>query len=252
MNVLFVPTLGLDLSLLERLATSVDYHVRSKIVFNNGEPGACDAFRDKHDDWQVKESAVGNMGVAGSWNQCPKMFPEEESCLIMNDDAYFLPGYLEKIAKCADAHPEAPIIHLNSSNAYYCFVWTRSGKQMFGEFDENFWPAYYEDCDMRVRHRLAGYNGYNYAIEGLEPLPHGKPKCGGVNYGAVLQGCGLMNREYWYYKWGNQNFEEATYKTPYKDQRLTVDQWAWYPEERAVRKRLWESFMSLPNPSLYD
>ena len=53
MNVLFVPTLGLDLSLIERLANSVDYHIRSKVIFNNGEPGACDEFRDRHDDWQV-------------------------------------------------------------------------------------------------------------------------------------------------------------------------------------------------------
>lgn len=78
MNVLFVPTLGLDLLLLERLAASVDYPIRSKVVFNNGDPGACDEFRDRHDDWQVKESAFGNLGVAGSWNFCAKMFPEEQ------------------------------------------------------------------------------------------------------------------------------------------------------------------------------
>src|SRR5258708_3283064 len=73
MHVLFVPTLGLDVSLLDRLAASVDYHVRSKCVFNNGEPGSLDGFRDTHDDWIVKESAFGNLGVAGAWNQCAKM-----------------------------------------------------------------------------------------------------------------------------------------------------------------------------------
>ena len=109
---------------------------------------------------------------------------------------------------------------------------------------------------MRVRHRLKGCNGYVYALEGLPPLPHGKPRTGGINYNAVLQGCGLMNREYWKRKWGLNsadclNYEIAYYQTPYKDQRLTADQWAWYPEERATRKRLWESFLAL-NPSLYD
>ena len=252
MNVLFVPTLGLDLSLIERLANSVDYPIRSKVIFNNGEPGACDEFRDKHDDWQVTESAVGNMGVAGSWNQCAKMFPEEKSWLLMNDDAYFLPGYLETIANCARTHEQEPVIHLNSSNAYYCFVWTQRGRREFGEFDENFWPAYYEDCDYRVRLRSKGYNGFVYALEGKEPLPHGKTKTGGVNYNAVIQGCGLLNRQYWFYKWGNQNFETNVYETPYKDHRLTTDQWAWYPEDRAVRRRLWDSFLSLPNHSLYD
>ncbi len=254
MNVLFVPTLGLDLSLLERLADSVDYHIRSKVVFNNGEPGACDAFRDKHDDWQVKESAYGNLGVAGSWNQCAKMFPEEQSWLIMNDDAYFLPGYLEKIAKCARSNEDQPIIFLNNSNTFYCFVWTAFGRKEVGEFDENFFPAYYEDCDYRVRLKLKGYGGYVYALQGLEPVPHGKPKCGGMNYNAALQGCGLLNRLYWYYKWGNQDFESGgvVYKNPYKDQRLTADQWAWYAQERQTRKQIWDAWLALPNPSIYE
>ncbi len=252
MNCLFIPTLGLDLSLIERLADSVDYPIRSKVILNNGEPGACDSFRDKYDDWQVTESAFGNVGVASSWNQCAKMFPEEPYWMIMNDDAYFLPGYLEKIAQCCKDHPHEHMIHMNNSNAYYAFVWSQVGRDMFGEFDENFYPAYYEDCDMRVRHRLKGCTGYVYALQGLEPLPHGKPKSGGVNYNAMLQGCGLLNRQYWFYKWGNQNFEEATYKTPYNDHRLTVDQWVWRPNDRAIRRRLWESFMGLPNPSLYD
>ncbi len=252
MNVLFVPTLGLDLSLLERLANSVDYGIHAKCAFNNGAAGALDSFRDAHPDWIVKESAFGNIGVAGAWNQCAKMFPEEEQWMIMNDDAWFLPGYLERICKVAREHPQEPIVHLNSSNAYYAFIWSQRGRKEFGEFDENFFPAYLEDCDMRVRHRLKGYNGYVYAIEELPPLPHGKPTHGGMNYNAMIQGCGLFNRLYWYYKHGNQNFELSNYQTPYNDQRLTVDQWAWYPEQRQIRREIYDAWMSLPNPSIYE
>ncbi len=252
MNVLFVPTLGLDLSLLERLANSVDYAIHAKCVFNNGEPGALDSFKDAHPDWIVKESAWGNRGVAGSWNDCAKLFPEEDQWLLVNEDAYFLPGYLEQICKMARAYPMEPVIFLNNSNAFYCFVWTRRGKDEFGEFDENFWPAYYEDCDYRVRLKLKGYNGFVYALQGLEPLPHGKPKTGGMNYNAMLQGCGLLNRAYWKRKWGNQDFTTATHETPYKDHRLSVDQWAWYPEGRSIRKEIYDAWMSLPNPSIYD
>lgn len=252
MHTIFVPTLGLDLSLLDRLAASVDYPIARKVVFNNGLPGACDSFRDAHPDWIVKESDTGNLGVADSWNMCAKMFPEHPTYLIMNDDAWFLPGYLEKICKCADAHETEPIIHLNSSNAYYCFIWTRRGLKDFGEFDANFFPAYYEDCDMRVRHRLMGYNGYVYALEGLPPLPHGKPKTGGINYNAMLQGCGLLNRQYWMRKWGSLDFFNPTYQTPYKDHRLAVNEWVYYVEERIQRRMLFDAFMSLPNPSIYD
>jgi len=252
MNVLFVPTMGLDISLLERLANSVDYPIRSKVAFNNGQPGALDSFRDTHPDWIVKESAFGNLGVAGSWNQCAKMFPEEPFWLIMNEDAWFLPGYLEKICTCCHNHFDQPIYYLNNSHAYYCFVWTVVGRKLIGEFDENLWPAYYEDCDYKVRLKLKGYNGFVYALQGLEPLPHGKPKTGGMNYNAMLQGCGLLNRLYWMYKWGNQDFTTATYQTPYKDHRLSVDQWVWKPDERETRRKIYDAWMSLPNPSIYE
>jgi len=251
MNTLFVPTLGLDVSLLNRLAASVDYPVKYKVAFNNGNAGALVGFRDAHPDWIVKESDVGNLGVAGSWNRCTKGFAAEKSWLIMNDDAWFLPGYLEKICKTADANSGAPIIHLNSSNAYYCFVWTAAGKKQFGTFDENFWPAYSEDCDMRARHRLGGVKSHVYALEGLPPLPHGKPKTGGVDYNALIQGAGLLNRAYWLRKWGSKNQDKALYTNPYKDHRVPINEWIWYPEHRARLYPLWETFMA-NNPSIYD
>lgn len=256
MNVLFVPSIGLDVSLLERLAASVDYPIKYKVAFCNGPEGALNEFAERHPDWVVKDSPVGNRGVAGAWNDCAKWFSSEPAWLIINEDAHFLPGYLEQICKCADANLDAPIIHLNDSNAYYAFVWTLAGREKFGEFDENFWPAYHEDCDMRVRHRLMGVTTYPYALQGLPPLPHGKPKTGGINYSALIQGAGLINRTYWIRKWGSNKsfdrmFEEGAYQTPYRDHRLTPKEWVWYPEHRAKLYPLWEAFMSLPNPSIY-
>lgn len=170
----------------------------------------------------------------------------------MNEDAWFLPGYLEQICKTMDENWDAPMIHLNDSNAYYCFGWTLAGKQQFGTFDQNLWPAYSEDSDMRVRHRLKGLTSYPYALQGLSPLPHGKPRSGGVNYSALIQGTGLLNRAYWRRKWGTDNQEQAAYEFPYKDQRLTVKDWVWYPEHRAELYPLWRTFMEQPNPSIYE
>lgn len=105
---------------------------------------------------------------------------------------------------------------------------------------------------MRIRHKLMGYNGYVYALEGLEPLPHGKPKTGGTDYNAMIQGCGLLNRQYWLRKWGSLDYETPTYHTPYKDHRLAVNEWVYYVEERIQRRVLWDAFMNLPNPSIYE
>lgn len=253
MNVLFVPSIGLDVSLLERLATSIDFPVEHKVAYNNGPSDALEAFGDAHPDWTVIEPVCGNRGVAGSWNDAAKLFPEEDSILLVNEDAHFLPGYLKRICELADLCPGAPLIHLNDSNAYYCFVWTKIGREKYGTFDENLWPAYYEDCDMRIRHRLMGVTGYPYALQGLPPMPHGKSRTGGVNYSAMIQGCGLLNRDYWQKKWGGYNQHEvALYGTPYKDQRLTPKDWVWYPEHRAKLYPLWQAFLEAPSPSIYD
>lgn len=252
MNTLFVPSLSLDLSLLDRLAASVDYPVKYKVILNNGIPGALAAWEEAHKDWIVKESSMGNRGVAGSWNDCAKMFSDEPCWLIMNDDAWFSPGYLKKICDCADKNLTAPMIHLNDSNAYYCFVWTAAGRKEYGEFDENFFVAYYEDAEMRVRHRLKGFKDYPYALPNLPPLQHGKPRTGGVNYNAMLQGMGLLNRAYWLKKWGSLDFEKATYENPYRDVRIPINEWIWDPLHRANLFPLWQAFLSLPNPSIYE
>lgn len=252
MNVLFTCTLGLDISLLDRLADSVDYNIPWKIVLNNGALGVLEEFSRKHPDWVVKEEGL-NLGVAGSWNFANKLFPDEPTMLIVNDDAFFLPGYLEKIVRCADDNPDAPLIHCNDSNAYYAFVSTRAGREKFGPFDDNLWPAYYEDVEMRIRHRIAGVITYPYALQGLPPLPHGKPRTGGVNYNAMIQGCGLFNRAYMLKKWNSYNDLDASFRAnPYGDHRLSYRDVVWYPEERAMRHPLWRTFMELPNPSIYE
>lgn len=250
MNVLFVPSIGLDPTLIARLADSVDFPIKHKVAFNNGPAGALDDFAERHRDWIVKDNGY-NRGVAGSWNECSVWFKEEPCWLIMNEDAWFLPGQLEQICKCADANLEAPMIHFNSSNAYYGFVWTAKGKERCGTFDENFWPAYHEDCDMRIRHRLLGIHTYTYALEGQPVVPHGKPQCGGMNYAALIQGAGLINRTYWYRKWGSFDYENALFPNPNRDRRIPPSEWIWYPEHREKIRPLWDSFMSLPSPSIY-
>lgn len=251
MNVLCVPSIGLDVTLLDRLADSIDFHIPWKVAINNGPLGALDSFARRHRDWFIKEPG-NNLGVAGSWNYAATLFPNEPTILLMNEDAYLLPGQLEQICACMDANPDAPVTHINDSNAFYCFGWSRSGREQFGTFDENFYVAYLEDCDMRVRHRLAGVTTYPYALQGQVPVPHGKPQTGGMNYGALIQACGLFNRAYWLRKWGSLDFEKSEYQNPYRDHRLKPSEWVWDPAHRAKIHPIWECFLSLPNPSIYD
>lgn len=256
MNTLFVPSLGLPdcLPLMTRLADSIDFPIKQKVIWNNGIPGIFEEWRTNYPDWIIKDSPISNRGVAGSWNECAKWFSSEPNWILANEDCYFLPGQLRLICKCADNHTEEPIIYLNSSGTYYCFIWSLIGREQFGEFDENFWPAYYEDCDYRVRLQLGEKTNFIYALEGEhDPIvPHGKPQTGGIDYSAMINGGGLLNRAYWQRKWGSSDYEKAFYQTPYKDHRLDAKEWIWFPEERAKRWPLYETFMSQPTPSIYE
>lgn len=252
MNVLCVPSIGLDVSLLERLADSIDHPIKWKCVLNNGPTGALENFRNTHPDWYVKEPVTSNLGVAGSWNYFADWWSSEPAWLLANEDCYFLPGQLQEICEASDANLNEPLIYLNSSQAFYCFVWHAAGRRDFGDFDSNLFPAYYEDCDYRIRMRLSGKTEYVYALAETPVVPHGKPRSGGTNYMALIQGCGLLNRAYWRRKWGNDDERNPAYSTPYKDQRLTVKDWVWNPQHRSELFPLWREFLAQPKPSIYD
>lgn len=251
-RIIFVPSIGLDVTLLERLADSIDTHCDYRVAWNNGPLGALDAFAERHEGWIVKDSAFGNLGCAGSWNEAAKLFPDEPALLLVNEDTWFLPDQLDMMFSVMENRPDVDMVHVNNTQSYHCFGWTRAGRERFGTFDENYYVAYGEDCDMRIRHRLSGSYKYAYALPDQPTVPHGKPRTGGVNYSAMIQGCGLFNRAYHRKKWGTDSFEKAELQTPYRDHRLTFKDWVWYPEEREMRHHLWRTFIESPKASIYE
>lgn len=241
MNVLFVPTLALDITLLDRLAASVDYHIPQKVVWNNGGVGRLWLWQQNHPDWRVLDSGA-NIGCAGAWNMAPSLYPNEHCWLISNDDQVFQPGCLEKLCRQSDlvAHVE-PIVFLNEHRAFDCFVWTKLGLQDFGTFDENFWPAYYEDWEYRLRLNLKCAGRFHI---GWTNVKHGKPHPAGENYTSLINGCGIYNREYFMRKWGciGPDVNKVTLQAP---------SWTLDKEGRRKRWDIWETFLSMPNPSIY-
>lgn len=246
MNCLLVPTIALDISLLDRLAASVDHPIRDKVVINNGRNGALDQWKKSHPDWSVLDQDE-NLGVAGSWNLAPLIFPRDDAWLICNDDIWFNPGFLRQFCEAIDTHATShDVIRLNETSPYYCFPWTRHNLDDYGTFDENFWVAYHEDCDMNRRLTLAGAK-WNNIFQG-PVVNHGKPKCGGVEYNALIQGVGLFLRDYWRRKWGG--FPQPTYAAPFG--ACPLHRWTLDRVMRAKIRPLWETFMAQTNPSIYD
>lgn len=251
MNNLLVPTLALDLSLLQRFADSIDYPIKNKIVINNGKVGALDIWELNNPGWLVMEPGR-NLGVSGSWNKAPKLF-EDDYWLIANDDHELQPGCLERICDVADKnYKDVPVIYTNESRGFDLFVWTRLGVSLCGLFDENFYPGYHEDFEMRLRFALSGLDGC--FVGGLDfPMKHGKPFPGGPKYRALLDIVDASNREYYTRKWGEvtDKVTDNVFKTPFNNPDNKISFWEIERERYTKLAALWNEFVNVPEPSTY-
>lgn len=246
---ILVPTLALDISLLQRLADSIDFPIQNKVVINNGKPGSLDEWKLKNPSWNVIQSEY-NLGVAASWNLAPEIF-KEDAWLILNDDQQLQPGCLEIIASESELHYKtADIIYVNPFEAFDIFVWTRKGFETFGSFDENFYPAYYEDWEMRLRFNIGGADVHIIGDESF-PVKHGKPKPAGVKYMNMLKSFDHENRMYFMSKWGIIGDKNQLYKTPYNNPDLKIKDWEFNFERRAVMMEIWNEFINDKEVSLY-
>ena len=101
-----------------------------------------------------------NIGVASSWNvflSC--MFPDDV-CLIVNDDVAFHEDTIKKLYNAYLDNPNELIYVTENSglNAFSCFLITPKAVNIVGYFDEQFFPAYFEDGDYAYRLRLTGHD----------------------------------------------------------------------------------------------
>ena len=159
----------LDLNLL-----SIDYPVDEVFVIRNGaKSGKSAAFQRVLDRYEgcvagtrgrtcanlnIRSfevlSSDDNLGYAGSFNLAIKvMLVHNLTYAIFNgDDTRFVPGRLRD-AKVIVENESACMYHFEG---YSSFAISLSAVTSIGPMDENFWPAYCEDCDYWYRSQLAG------------------------------------------------------------------------------------------------
>lgn len=90
-----------------------------------------------------------NLGVAASWNLILDL-AGDEPIVIANDD--LLLG-AEMFGEMSRALERAPFV---SGVGWALFGQTSECTRLVGPYDENFWPAYFEDVDYEIRLRRAG------------------------------------------------------------------------------------------------
>jgi GT2 family glycosyltransferase len=117
-----------------------------------------------------------NLGCAGTWNLLHTL-AKPTPLILLNADCAVTPDTFERM--CMSANP------IVCAYGFGCFMMTDAVWRSVGEFDEEYYPVYFEDSDYRYRCKLAGvtleewsatdhesiYPGRNRAATGIV---HGK------------------------------------------------------------------------------
>jgi len=94
-----------------------------------------------------------NIGVAASWNKlCKIIFEKHNHALIINDDVYL--GYNTDVVNSVIEKYEYSLVQ--SYVSWSVILMSKYMYDYIGDFDEIFFPAYYEDSDYLYRMKLKG------------------------------------------------------------------------------------------------
>ena len=136
--------------LLERCIDSIDYPVEHLIIIDNGGKIADDCLvmpRKSIINKTIILDMPSNLGVATSWNLGIKMLPMYKGWILLNSDAWFMPGRLQHFWEGCDRDS----IQLAGEPPWAC-AWIGAGVvEDVGLFCEAYHPAYFEDNDYERR-----------------------------------------------------------------------------------------------------
>jgi GT2 family glycosyltransferase len=151
-----------------------------------------------------------NLGVSGSWNMIMDYADKVKAThvLMLNDDIYLGKSEEEINTIIRLWNPEFLCTELN----WCSFILSVDSYKKIGKFDENFFPAYFEDNDYFRRMMLLNVPIIMNAM--LNPIIYRNSmtilKTPELNNGFE------KNRQYYISKWGGQPTQE-TFSTPFNE-----------------------------------
>lgn len=178
-------------------------------VFDNGRTLTLDSFNIKNIVLVLPDKQVS---LACTWNWFVDNVPETR--IIMNDDILFYENTLEIFMNGINNDTISFPCGIDRANTYSCFSISNKVINKVGRFDDEFYPAYFED------------NSYDYRL-GLEGLSvYGIPDCNIIHKGSQTikqytteqmsehHKCFERNRQLYVSMWGGMPKSE-TYKTKF-------------------------------------
>jgi GT2 family glycosyltransferase len=200
-----IPTLNrLDLLHPALLFYLRDFPETKIYIVDNGQQSISEKI--KHPNIEVIYEG-GNMGVAKSWNMlCDKIFEKNDFAMILNDDIYL-----------GRKDWEVDNLLTNFKKYFYvtmqdwcAFILPKKTYKEVGKFDEDFYPAYYEDNDYAYRIKLKGES--LFAIPFLNPFVYQSSQTSQKDP-SILNHI-RFNKQRFIDKWGGEPSKEK-FKKPY-------------------------------------
>jgi GT2 family glycosyltransferase len=209
-------------------------------LFNHHHP-SCDYMEQIEGEFTSDELRLynygENRGLAKSWNEgiYEAMF-SNDAIAVANADISFDNDSISLLAASVVDQSDRAIVWCNGehqdqgkgvSMGYSLFGVTQQGLNTIGYFDQNFFPAYGEDCDYDRRIKLSGlspghcdFGGRSDAVYhvGSAHLRYAR----GVEGARIVeqtQACHELNLNYFARKWGYRpgDDESKGYLTPFND-----------------------------------
>lgn len=230
--VIIIPTILEDI--MDKCFATIDpkYHDNLLLIDNSK-----DGFAHKYG--VSYEHHPENLGIARAWNIGARKVVEEklDYLVVMSSTMLFDKGMNDFVEQMeANSNPWG----LETQHIWHLIAIKRAMIERCGYFDENFYPAYYEDSDYIRRWEL---NGIHNPMSQTQKLPK-------VEVAAGLQGTALAkdsgvvkidyaaSRQYFVEKWGSeplygtQEERDRMYIYPFNNPKNAVDFW----EEHSIEE----------------
>lgn len=196
---------------------------------------AClDSCRFPREHLLLVDNTTENRGVAASWNLgVETVLREGQDWLVILSAAMRFgdAGGLDFL-ELLEANPDAWALEAHPHFGWHLIGFHRRTLEGVGYFDENFWPAYWEDNDFSYRFALL-----------RDLIPVTEPFWRKVEVDATLAGYAHGHRlagvqmdagnllAYYVRKWGGAPSEEQ-FRHPFGDETLDL---TWWPDQRPER-----------------
>jgi GT2 family glycosyltransferase len=191
--------------LADNCISGIDVDWRHLIIVDNSKESFCKKYEGRGATIYYYPE---NIGVARAWNMGLKA--DCDWTFFIGIGAVFPNGFSEVLAELKNASDYALITDL----AFHCNAISRKTVGAVGYFDENFYPAYYEDTDYVRRMQLAGIEIKATQIAGYSALQANSTES---DQGLPVHYLNL--EKYYIEKWGGKPGEEK-FDKPFGDKGI--------------------------------